>query len=235
MDNIFYGATKEQAILNAEKKLNISRKYFIIEILEEPNNKTIFNILDQKNVKIAVTIDEEKMELIKKLTKLRDKKKKNLNDSDLEMNKNAIEDFFKAFSSFNLSVKIDYDIKEEDKDFYINLKTSNDSIIIGNKGSTINAIQTYLQQVLISKFKNAANVFVDAANYREKRSEIILTQAEEAAFKVRKDRSSIALEPMSSFERKQVHDIMLKYPDLTTQSEGTEPNRHIVISKVEIE
>ena len=235
MDNIFYGATKEQAILNAEKKLNISRKYFIIEILEEPNNKTIFNILDQKNVKIAVTIDQEKMELIKKLTRIKDKKKNNLNNQDLEKNRKVIEEFFKHFSSFKISVKINYEIKEEDKDFYIDLKTNNDSIIIGNKGSTINAIQTYLQQLLIHKCRNAVNVFVDAANYREKRSEIILTQAEEAAYNVRKDGIRIPLEPMSSFERKQVHDIMLKYPDLTTKSEGSEPNRHIVISKAEIE
>lgn len=229
MNNIFYGATKEQAISNAEKALNLSRKYLIINILKEPKNKTIYNILNKKNVQIEVTINEEKKNFLQKL-KLNKKKRENrLTEDELEYNKEIIISFLENLKKQNLSINIDYKLMEENKNFNINFETSNNALFIGNKGSTINAMQTYIQQLLILKCNPSANITIDSGNYKEKRNNFLIKLAEDTAFKVRQTGEAISLEPMSSFERKMIHDILLNFPDLDTKSEGKEPNRHVII------
>lgn len=229
MDNIFYGATKEQAISNAEKALNLSRKYLIINILKEPKNKTIYNILNKKNVQIEVTVNEEKKNFLQKL-KLNKKKRENrLTKDELEYNKKIIISFLENLKKQNLSIDIDYTLTEKNKDFNIDFETSNNALFIGNKGSTINAMQTYIQQLLILKCNPSTNVNIDSGNYKEKRNDFILKLAEDTAFKVRQTGEPVSLEPMSSFERKMIHDILLNFPDLDTKSEGKEPNRHVII------
>lgn len=229
MDNIFYGATKEQAISNAEKTLNLSRKYLIINILKEPKNKTIYNILNKKNVQIEVTVNEEKKNFLQKL-KLNKKKRENrLTEDELEYNKKIIISFLENLKKQNLSIDIDYTLTEKNKDFNIDFETSNNALFIGNKGSTINAMQTYIQQLLILKCNPSTNVNIDSGNYKEKRNDFILKLAEDTAFKVRQTGEPVSLEPMSSFERKMIHDILLNFPDLDTKSEGKEPNRHVII------
>lgn len=229
MSNIFYGATKEQAISNAEKALNVDRKILLINILEEPEGKTIFNILNPKNVKIDVVINEEKRKLLKRINSNKQKRISGLTPEELNNNKIIINNFLDTLKSFNLCIDYDYNLILKDKDFYINFKSSNDAILIGNRGSTINAIQTYLQNLLILKCSPSANVFLDAGGYKEKREKYLTKLAEDSAFLIRQTGETIDLEPMPSFERKKIHDILLNFPDLDTKSEGKEPHRHIVI------
>lgn len=235
MNNIFYGATKEQAILNAEKAFNLSRKYLIINILEEPKNKTIFSILNRKNVKIEVSVNEEKKKFLDKLKQNIKKRENKLTDEELDNNKAIIVEFLEGLKSQNLSINFDYNINEENKEFYINFESSNNALLIGNKGSTINALQVFLQNLLILKCKQAANITLDAGNYKEKRNNFLINLAEDAAFKVRQTGEEVILEPMISFERKKIHDILLNFPDLDTKSEGKEPKRYVIIFPAKLE
>lgn len=229
MNNIFYGATKEQAITNAEKALNINRKIMLINVLDEPEGKTIFNILNPKNVKIEVIINEEKKRLLKKIKNNKEKRINRLTDEELAHNENVIINFLDNLNTFDITSHFEYTINEENKDFYVNLDSSNNALLIGNKGSTINAIQTYIQQLLFEKCSPSSNIYIDSGGYKEKREAYLIKTAEDSAFLIRQTGETIKLDPMPSFERKKIHDILLKFPDLDTKSEGKEPNRCVVI------
>ena len=73
-------------------------------------------------------------------------------------------------------------------------------------------------------------VVVDAAGYRERRREILERQADEAAERAQSTDSPVALDPMSAIERKTVHEYLKDRGGVETWSEGTEPDRHLVVA-----
>jgi spoIIIJ-associated protein len=71
---------------------------------------------------------------------------------------------------------------------------------------------------------------VDAAGYRARRRQALERQADQAAEDALRDGAPVALEAMSATERKVVHEHLKDRPQLQTYSEGTEPNRHLVVA-----
>jgi spoIIIJ-associated protein len=106
-------------------------------------------------------------------------------------------------------------------------------LLIGKRGSTIDAIQYLANAAVRGTESERLTVVVDAAGYRDRREATLARVAEDAAREALAAGAPVALEPMSAPERKLVHLALQERTDVTTESEGAEPNRHVVVSPAE--
>ena len=130
-----------------------------------------------------------------------------------------------------IGVRCRIDIREEDELLTATCSGSNLGLLIGKHGQTIDAIQ-YLVNAIVwrSRGEDRKDVVVDAAGYRERRRAALETLAVRSAEEAVATHSPIELEPMTAVERKTVHLRLKEFDGVETESEGTEPNRFIVIS-----
>jgi len=105
-------------------------------------------------------------------------------------------------------------------------------LFIGRHGQTIDAVQHLAQRAVAILVGEQRRVLIDAEGYRTRRQEALEREATEAADDAVRDRRSIALEAMTSSERRLVHEFLRDRDDVETQSEGEEPDRHLVVSPV---
>jgi len=103
-------------------------------------------------------------------------------------------------------------------------------LLIGRHGQTIDAIQYLANAIAYRHYGDGRkDVVVDAAGYRERRQETLEALAMRSAESVRATGEPVELEPMSSIERRIVHLRLEDEPGVTTQSEGEEPYRYLVV------
>jgi spoIIIJ-associated protein len=105
-------------------------------------------------------------------------------------------------------------------------------LLIGRHGQTIDALQLLCFQGAFHGDGERKRVMVDAAGYRERRREILERQADRAAEDALRTSAPVELEPMSSQERRVVHDYLKDRHGLETYSEGDEPSRYVIVSPV---
>ncbi len=105
-------------------------------------------------------------------------------------------------------------------------------LFIGRHGQTIDAVQHLAFKVAnrIAGRDAAVRVTVDAAGYRERREHMLQRQADQAATRASRSGRPVALDAMSATERKVVHEYLKDRDDVETYSEGTEPDRHLVVA-----
>jgi spoIIIJ-associated protein len=103
-------------------------------------------------------------------------------------------------------------------------------LFIGRHGQTIDAVQHLAFKVAAHGLSPAPKVEVDAAGYRDRRRTALERQAEQAAADAVRSARPVALDAMSATERKVVHEYLKDRDDVETYSEGTEPDRHLVVS-----
>ena len=101
-------------------------------------------------------------------------------------------------------------------------------LLIGKHGQTIDAIQ-YLANAIVRTEGGTHEVVVDAAGYRARRRATLEAVANRAARRAAASGKGIELDPMTSIERKIVHEALKDDPEVETESEGTEPNRYVVV------
>jgi spoIIIJ-associated protein len=103
-------------------------------------------------------------------------------------------------------------------------------LFIGRHGQTIDAVQHLAFKVAAHGQSPAPKVEIDAAGYRERRRLTLERQAEQAAADAVRSSRPVALDAMSATERKLVHEYLKDRGDVETYSEGTEPDRHLVVA-----
>jgi spoIIIJ-associated protein len=103
-------------------------------------------------------------------------------------------------------------------------------LLIGHHGQTIDAIQHLAYRVAFRGDRERKSVSVDAAGYRERRAVSLRAEADSAANAAIRDRRPVALEAMTSLERKVVHEYLRERRDVETYSEGQEPDRRLVVA-----
>ena len=103
-------------------------------------------------------------------------------------------------------------------------------ILIGKHGATLQSFQYLMNLTLNNGGEATLRVAVDAGNYRARRQESLEAVARGAAQRARREGRPIKLEPMPSNERRIVHDILQTEPGVSTQSEGREPHRCVVVA-----
>jgi spoIIIJ-associated protein len=103
-------------------------------------------------------------------------------------------------------------------------------LFIGRHGQTIDAVQHLAFKVAAQGRSPAPRVEVDAAGYRDRRRQALERQADQAAADALRSARPVALDAMSATERKVVHEYLKDRDDVETYSEGTEPDRHLVVA-----
>ena len=123
------------------------------------------------------------------------------------------------------------DVTEDDEVVYATLTGPDLGLVIGKRGHTIDAIQ-YLANAILWRGDPAARkeVVVDAAGYRERRRASLEDTADRAASDALGSGRPVPLEPMTAVERKIVHLHLAEREDVVTSSDGTEPNRRVVVA-----
>jgi spoIIIJ-associated protein len=130
-----------------------------------------------------------------------------------------------------IGIRCRIDIAEDDDTVTASCSGSNLGLLIGKHGQTIDAIQ-YLANAIVwrSRPDDRKEVVVDAAGYRERRRAALESLAVRSAEEALATHSPVELEPMTAVERKTVHVRLKTFDGVETASEGTEPNRFVVIT-----
>jgi spoIIIJ-associated protein len=128
-----------------------------------------------------------------------------------------------------IGVNCRVDAREDEESLVITCSGSELGLLIGRHGQTIDAIQ-YLANAILRRTGFEKDVVVDAAGYRDRRRVTLESLAVRSAQRVSREGERVELEPMTAVERKIVHLRLKDFPGVVTGSEGTEPNRFVVIS-----
>lgn len=120
-------------------------------------------------------------------------------------------------------------IREEDDAYYVSVSGKDTSTLIGYRGDVLDCVQ-YLTLLVVNKTADLdKRIIIDGENYREKRTIVLSKLAKKLAIKAAKTGKDVSLEPMNPFERRVIHSALADDKFVTTESEGEEPNRYIVI------
>ena len=139
----------------------------------------------------------------------------------------VVEFLGKVFNAMELTVKAEVEIDKDSVN--INLVGEDMGILIGKRGQTLDSIQ-YLVSLVVNKYSdNYMRVKVDTENYRERRKSTLENLARNIAFKVKRTKRAVSLEPMNAFERRIIHSALQNDKYVITNSEGEEPYRHVVV------
>lgn len=128
-----------------------------------------------------------------------------------------------------LTVKINMDINEEDGVVNIDLVGDDMGILIGKRGQTLDSLQYLVSLVINKESEKYLRVKLDTENYRERRKATLENLAKNIAFKVKRIKKPVSLEPMNPYERRIIHSALQNDKYVTTKSEGEEPYRHVVV------
>jgi spoIIIJ-associated protein len=129
-----------------------------------------------------------------------------------------------------LGVDADVVVREEQNALVVTCSGPDVGLLIGRHGQTIDAVQYVLNVIAYRAFgEEKKDVVVDAAGYRARRQATLETLALRVADRVRESGDPEELEPMTAVERKVVHLSLKDVAGVSTTSEGTEPNRYVVV------
>ena len=169
----------------------------------------------EKHVKTEKVEKPEKVEKIEKIEKL----------AHTEQEKEISEKV--AFFVEKMKLDIKYKIRRVKERLYVvEFFGKDNALIIGQKGKTLNSFE-YLLNSMIKNCK----IEIDVEKFKEKRNDTLRVLAKRMAEKVSKTGKTVRLNAMPPRERKVIHEVVNKYPDLDTFSEGRDPKRYIVIKK----
>lgn len=128
-----------------------------------------------------------------------------------------------------MNIQAELELNLESEVLNINMIGEDMAILIGKRGQTLDSLQ-YLISLVVNKDRDEyIRVTLDTENYRMKRKETLENLADRLAFKVKKSKKNVFLEPMNPYERRIIHSALQNNPYVSTKSEGDEPYRKVVI------
>ncbi|KGR79882.1 RNA-binding cell elongation regulator Jag/EloR [Ureibacillus manganicus] len=252
------GANVEEALHLALQKLGVTRDQVDVEVLQEGKKGFLGFGAKPAELRVTVK-EEEKIELLaeevvqptkEKLIEITDSKEKeeapaveqavqtselsetevensveNQEDDPVEKAKQYILDIAKEMDIHDLKIQTEY----EGKRLLFKLESEKAALLIGKHGATLNALQQLTQLVINNVAKTFISLSIDVENYRERRQSTLENLADRMADKAVRTGRKVAFEPMPSYERKIIHNALANRIDIETYSEGSEPNRYLVI------
>ena len=187
------------------------------ETAKETKKKEIAETKKPKKEVVEEVKEEPKEEKVSK------KSKDELLDEAIELGSKFLTSLFKE-----LNDEIIITSTKNDGNICYNIKGEKVSTFIGYRGETLNALQ-YIVNMVIKNAGYRARVLLDVENYKAKREETHISLAERLARKAIAQNKEIKLEPMNAYERRIIHTALTD-KDVSTHSEGEEPNRYLVIT-----
>lgn len=201
----------------------------------EISAKTVEDAVTEALIKLETTSDKLEYEVIeegstgilgfigKKPAVIKARKKFDLVDYTYDF----LNDMFKAMG---IEVKSDINYDAEARNMDISFAGDEMGILIGKRGQTLDSLQYIISLVVNKESEAYVRVKVDTENYRERRKETLETLAKNIAYKVKRTRRSVALEPMNPYERRIIHSALQYDKYVDTHSEGEEPYRKVVVT-----
>ena len=188
-----------------------------IEIDKTPKEKKESKIEKIKDIEVT----EKKKEHVKEQTIDIKEVKKDKKDISETIQKKAEE----LLENIGLVLKVEVD-RLSDRNYLVNLYGEDNGIIIGKKGKTLNSFE-YLLNSIMKDYR----IEVDVEGFKAKRTETLRELGKKMAEKALKSGKPVRLNPMPPRERKIIHEVVNKYQELDTYSEGRDPKRYIVIKR----
>ena len=151
-------------------------------------------------------------------------------EAQIEEVKRRAEEFLASvFEAMHIDVHMESVYSMTDGSLTIDFSGENMGILIGKRGQTLDSLQ-YLTGLVLNKGKNVyVKVKLDTEDYRARRKETLENLARGIAFKVKKTKRQVVLEPMNPYERRIIHSTLQGNRNVETFSEGEEPFRHVVV------
>lgn len=140
-------------------------------------------------------------------------------------------DFLKeVFDAMKLVVVINVKYDEANRNMDIDLSGDEMGVLIGKRGQTLDSLQYLVSLVVNKDAEEYIRVKVDTEDYRKRRKETLENLAKNIAYKVKRTKRSVSLEPMNPYERRIIHSALQNDKYVTTHSEGEEPFRRVVVT-----
>ncbi len=216
------GKTMEEVGINVIDKGSMLKKAKIeVVVFESEEERTEFE------AKKETTLDKVENEVVLE----EEKETRELTEEEQAIFEYTKEFFEGLFNVLNVEGKI-YAMVAND-DLYIKLSGEALGVLIGHHGDTLEATQSFMNTLIRNKFeKYKKRVFLDIEGYREKRKATLQDLASRMAAKVIKNKRSLKLEPMNSYERRIIHYTLQNVEHIGTHSEGVDPNRCLIIDYI---
>ena len=220
----YTGKTTEEAIEIGLKDLGLTRENAEIRVLEEGKKKLFGSVKARVEIAPLCSACDVNGE------KLCD----NCEAETATENKETAAEFLDGlFEIMNIAATTE--LVAENEKIIINVTAANNNALIGKKGMVLDAAQTLAGAVANIGREDYKRVVVDCENYRENREETLERLANNLAAKAVRLGRKIRLEPMNPYERRIIHAALSENKEVTTESEGKEPARYIVIIPVGVE
>ena len=200
----------------------------------EVSAKTVDDAITEASIKLGTTSDKIEVEVIEKGSTgflgikskpaiIKARKKNDTVDNIREFLENV-------FSAMNIEFTIDIKKAEDDKVYEVELSGKEMGLLIGKRGQTLDSLQ-YLTNLAVNKHSDGyIKVKLDTEDYRQRRKDTLENLAKNIAYKVKRTKRPVSLEPMNPFERRVIHSALQGDRYVETHSEGEEPFRHVVVT-----
>lgn len=140
-------------------------------------------------------------------------------------------DFLKeVFDAMDMVVVVDVKYDEINRNLDIELSGDEMGVLIGKRGQTLDSLQYLVSLVVNKDVEEYIRVKVDTEDYRKRRKETLENLAKNIAYKVKRTKRPVSLEPMNPYERRIIHSALQNDRYVTTHSEGEEPFRRVVVT-----
>ena len=231
--------SQEQAITRALKIMEATPEQ-VVNVIEKQKSNSFLGIFNREGVyeiEIDKTPKEKKESKIEKIKDIEvtEKKKEHVKEQTIDIKevkkdkKDISETIQKKaeelLENIGLVLKVEVD-RLSDRNYLVNLYGEDNGIIIGKKGKTLNSFE-YLLNSIMKDYR----IEVDVEGFKAKRTETLRELGKKMAEKALKSGKPVRLNPMPPRERKIIHEVVNKYQELDTYSEGRDPKRYIVIKR----
>lgn len=198
----------------------------------EVTGKTVEDARTEALIKLGTTSDQIEVEILEKGSSgflgigskpavIRVRRKFTMED--------CVRDFLtQVFDAMDLTVDISVEV--DNHTVNVELKGDEMGVLIGKRGQTLDSLQ-YLTSLALNRHTDEyVKVKLDTEDYRKRRKETLENLAKNIAYKVKRTKRPVSLEPMNPFERRVIHSTLQNDKYVSTHSEGEEPRRHVVVT-----
>ncbi len=235
----FSAKTVDDAITAACQDFFVTSDKLDYEVLEEGSSG--FLGIGAKPALIKARVKEDK-EIVKESVKepvkevLKEEKKfvketAKVSSVDAREVEEAAKKFLgEVFDAMEMEVIVDAKYDDAEKALDVDMRGEEIGILIGKRGQTLDSLQ-YLVSLVVNRGQaDYIRVKLDTENYRQRRKETLENLAKNIAYKVKRTKRPVSLEPMNPYERRIIHSALQNDRYVTTHSEGEEPFRRVVVS-----
>ena len=234
----FSAKTVDDAITAACQDFFVTSDKLDYEVLEEGSSG--FLGIGAKPALIKARVKEDK-EIVKETVKepvkevLKEEKtfvKETAKVSNVDARKveEAAKKFLgEVFDAMEMEVIVDAKYDDAEKALDVDMRGEEIGILIGKRGQTLDSLQ-YLVSLVVNRGQaDYIRVKLDTENYRQRRKETLENLAKNIAYKVKRTKRPVSLEPMNPYERRIIHSALQNDRFVKTYSEGNEPHRRVVL------